>query len=212
MLYPKIETLYNRDPKTFKVITDQVRCPEFECIKTWSVTEKIDGTNIRIMWNATEKKVTFGGRTDNAQIPATLVAHLVETFTPDKFNNAFDVVDEVILFGEGYGPKIQKGGGNYCQAVSFRLFDVLVGRWWLDGRDVIDIASSMGTKSVPYLAPITELPRSIYALSDILPESHVAYVENNVSVQAEGIVARSTPLMFDRAGNRVMWKLKFKDF
>jgi hypothetical protein len=208
MEYPKIETLYNRDPKTFKVITYQVRCPEFECIKFWSVTEKIDGTNIRVMWNAADKKVTFGGRTDNAQIPASLVAHLVETFTPDKFG--FDV--DAILFGEGYGPKIQKGGGNYCQSASFRLFDVLVGRWWLDGSDVVDIASSMGTNAVPYLPPITELPRSIGDLSAILPNSHVAWVENNINVQAEGIVARSAPLMFDRAGHRVMWKLKFKDF
>jgi hypothetical protein len=160
------------------------------------------------MWNAAEKKVTFGGRTDNAQIPATLVAHLVETFTPDKFN--FDV--DTILFGEGYGPKIQKGGGNYCPVVSFRLFDVLVGRWWLEMRDVVDIAISMGIRAVPLLADITKLPSSLADLERKIPISPVAYGENGMEIQPEGIVARSAPLMFDRAGNRVMWKLKFKDF
>ena len=28
----------------------------------------------------------------------------------------------------------------------------------------------------------------------------------------EGIVARTEPLLLDRRGNRVMWKLKTKDF
>ena len=51
--YPKIETLFTRDEK-FKV-TDIIRLPEFENIKKWLVTEKIDGTNIRIIYTPDEK-------------------------------------------------------------------------------------------------------------------------------------------------------------
>jgi len=68
MEYPKIETLFNRDEKTFKVYPDQLRNSVYGIIKTWQFTEKIDGTNIRIIWN--DGKLTFGGRSDNAQIPA----------------------------------------------------------------------------------------------------------------------------------------------
>ena len=48
MSYPKIETLFKRDEK-FN-ITDEIRCPEFDNIKKWLITEKIDGTNIRIIY------------------------------------------------------------------------------------------------------------------------------------------------------------------
>lgn len=74
--YPKIETLLNRDPKTFKVIEGQWRLPEFAYLADaeWLFTEKIDGTNVRIQWE--EGVLRFGGRTDNAQMPTVLLAEL----------------------------------------------------------------------------------------------------------------------------------------
>ena len=76
--YPKIETLFNRDEK-FK-LTSEVRSPVFATIKSWVVTEKIDGTNIRINLDENDV-VTFNGRTDNAQIPAELAIYIVKEFT-----------------------------------------------------------------------------------------------------------------------------------
>lgn len=35
---------------------------------------------------------------------------------------------------------------------------------------------------------------------------------DNREYMPEGIVARSDPLLFNRKGERVMWKLKMKDF
>jgi len=48
--YHKIETLLDRDEK-FKVIQGKWRLPEFEYLQDnqWMFTEKVDGTNIRIM-------------------------------------------------------------------------------------------------------------------------------------------------------------------
>jgi hypothetical protein len=209
MEYPKIETLYDRDLKTFKVITDHVRCPEFDIVNRWYVTEKIDGTNVRVFWDAANKEVRFGGRTDNAQMPVFLLEHLRSTFTVDRLS-FFE--SDMILYGEGYGAKIQKGGGNYRTGVSFRLFDVLIGKWWLEPYSVEEIAMQLDISTAPALGIISYLPRCISDLNSLVEHSIVAAQENAMTVQAEGIVARSYPLLFTRSGKRVMWKLKFKDF
>ncbi len=210
MEYPKIETLYNRDPKTFKVIVDQIRLPEFDNVRRWHITEKVDGTNLRVMWDGVKKELTFGGRTDNAQMPTSLVTYLQQTFTPDMFA-AFD--GSVTLFGEGYGEKIQKGGGNYRKGVSFRLFDVMIGQWWLEPENIKDIAQKMNCNHVPFYGVIDYLPDSIADLQKIDHRASItAYQDGGEGCLPEGIVARSYPLMLTRRGDRIMWKLKYRDF
>ena len=48
--------------------------------------------------------------------------------------------------------------------------------------------------------------------SDALGMKSVAKEEGDESHRAEGVVARTTPLLFTRKGQRLMWKLKVKDF
>ena len=105
MKYPKIETLWNRDPQTHKVLPGELRLPEFGLVSRWLVTEKIDGTNVRIMLHA-DGSVEYGGRTDNAQMPTTLIGYLTETFTREKMQATFQQNEdgtwpEVAVFGEG---------------------------------------------------------------------------------------------------------------
>jgi len=224
--YPKIETLYNRDKKTFKV-TGEIRCPEFLLINQWILTEKIDGTNVRVMLEP-DGRVHFEGRTDRAQMPPFLLTKLQEMFPEELVQNAFEQDDiglwpSVVCYGEGYGERIQKGGGNYRKGVSFRLFDVRVGDWWLNWESVEDVAKKLNIKTVPFLTSIVDwLPHSIGELNSLFfseqrgqnePGSIVALEEcGKTDVQAEGIVAHTDPLLFDRRGRRVMWKLKYKDF
>src|SRR5262245_41422558 len=129
--YPKIDTLFDRDERTFKVIPGKFRRPEFDLVGEWDVYEKIDGTNVRVIYRPDMDILLFGGRTDNAQMPPRLMAVLTSMFPKSKMKEVFGAdgaTDEVVLYGEGYGPTIQKGGGNYRGDVSFRLFDVLVGK------------------------------------------------------------------------------------
>lgn len=89
------------------------------------IDEKIDGTNVRVFWNPNDAvPVKFGGRTDNAQMPTSLLNYLQNTFTLEKLYKQFPSASQVILFGEGYGPKIQACGSRYRDDVSFILFDV----------------------------------------------------------------------------------------
>jgi len=217
MEYAKMETVFNRDKETF-VVTDELRNPVFGIINSWQVTEKIDGMNIRVLFSA-DGKVEFRGRTDAAQLPGDLIKYLYETFTPDKmkvlWNKEKDGVvtvdpTDIILYGEGYGAGIQKGGGDYGKAKRFRLFDVLIGgRWWLNWQNTLDVADKLGIQTAPYLG---ELP-----LPEIVDRVRTGFTslvmdEGHKERQAEGIVARTIEPLFDMRGNRVIIKLKTKDF
>ena len=156
--YHKIETLYERDDKTHKLKPELIlKNRVYGIIKSWIWTEKIDGTNIRCIWNRwlaqcghtvgsrdqnfcqecgqkiakvrEEGRVRFGVKTDNAQIHGDLVKHLYETITPAKLSTSFpEDVGDVVLYGEGYGAGIQEGGTD-SPTKRFILFDVLVGGW-----------------------------------------------------------------------------------
>jgi hypothetical protein len=196
--YPKIESLYVRDPVTFG-FTEELRLVEFDYLKhnLWLWTEKVDGTNIRVMWDG--EKVRIGGRTDDAQIPTFLYDRLIELFPPEKF------ADPMCLYGEGYGAKIQKGGGNYkVDGVDFVLFDIKVGPWWLRWDDVNDIASKMNVPVVPLhgcggIDTATQLVREGFesAWGDF---------------RAEGLVLRPAVDLVQRNGKRIIAKIKTKDF
>jgi len=216
MKYPKIETLYDRD-ENFNVDSARLRLPEFVLINRWVVTEKVDGTNIRIFLTL-DGTVEIRGRTDKAQIPVFLFSYLRETFTQNAVRDALVPDGEIqtheyILYGEGYGNKIQKAGKQYRpDDVSFRLFDVKVGGLWLDWENVENIAWKLGICTVPVLGFIYHLPKSKDELLAIIDESVVAMEDSENILLPEGIVARTDPLLLTRRGERLMWKLKFSDF
>jgi hypothetical protein len=88
-----------------------------------------------------------------AHRPADLIQYLYETFPADKMREAFWLPDEAgkiqpvkaVLYGEGYGAGIQKGGGQYRKVQAFCLFNVLVAdKWWLDWSNVGDVAAKPG--------------------------------------------------------------------
>ncbi|KKM01397.1 hypothetical protein LCGC14_1794810 [marine sediment metagenome] len=79
--YHKILSLFKRNMATDgKFIIGEWTTPELEYLKDnqWVWTEKVDGTNIRIMWDGVD--VVFGGRSDNAQLPVTLIMELDKLF------------------------------------------------------------------------------------------------------------------------------------
>ena len=204
MKYPKIDTIWKRDENNkYNIIEGDYSKIEFSNINKWNITEKIDGTNIRIIYR--NGIVSFGGRTDNAQIPATLFEYLQKTFTNDVMKRAFGD-DDAILFGEGYGPKIQKGGGLYRDDVSFVLFDVVIGEWWMLRDSIEDIASKLNIECVELIGTM-----SIDEAVEYVKNKPDSILSKNKK-EMEGIVARSYPLMRFRNGNPIMWKLKARDY
>lgn len=203
--YHKIDTLFERDEK-FIVDPARLKKSVLATIREWDVTEKIDGTNVRVMLSETGD-VTFGGRSDNAQMPADLMMKLIAMFPQQKMTDALWIggtQTSAILYGEGYGAGIQKGG-TYRPDKSFILFDVLVGgTWWLDREDVDDVARKLGIDTVPYLGRMT--------LDEIVALVRTPFPSKIGTGMAEGIVARPIETLFDKRGERVIIKLKTKDF
>lgn len=209
--YPKIETLYDRNDK-FKVIEGKLRLDEFSLVERWLVTEKIDGTNVRIefMSAGPETNVVYKGRTDNAQMPPALLDALLADVGWEVIPQAFDVGVSGVLYGEGYGPKIQSGGYYRPDSPGFRLFDVRVGDWWLNWPDIEDIANKLGVQTVPVLARDVSLETA--ANLAVYPSATAALDGGDSARQHEGIVCRTDPLLLTRSSSRLMWKLKGKDF
>jgi len=205
--YHKIETLYERDEETFSIKPELIlKNRVYGILKTWHWTEKIDGTNIRVIWQ--DGKLAFGGKTDNAQLHTELANWLHENITPEKMESAFpDCCDApVVVYGEGYGPGIQKNGRLYAASKKFIVFDVRVGFWWLNDENMRDVAAKLGLDAVPYLGEMT--------LEDATAKVRAGFRSslNGGVAQAEGMVGRPIEALFDKKGHRLIVKLKTKDF
>ena len=206
--YPKIETLFERDPNTLKVIKGTWRTPEFEYLKDriWLFTEKVNGTNIRVMWDG--EMISFDGRYDDAQIPASLLARLQALFLSDKLRQVF-ANKSVCLYGEGYGNHIQKTGSLYIPtSVDFVLFDVVIEGWWLRRNDIEDISRTLDIDVVPIIGEGTLEEAAKLAEAGFV--SHWSAPEREFL--AEGLVVRPKVDLFDRRGKRIIGKIKHKDF
>jgi hypothetical protein len=190
---------------------------EFLAGNKWEFSEKVDGTNIRV-GSTGDGIVLFKGRSDNAVIPTPLSDYLFSKFNPDLFEEA-GLNDDMTLYGEGYGPKIQ-GGGKYREDHSFVLFDVKIGDFWLTRDNVDDIASKLGIESVPTIGEGT-----LYDAIDIVSSGMTFGPVGNVirwgsgglqsqwgNFEAEGIVARPLVPLFNRKGERIITKIKAVDF
>ncbi len=202
--YHKIETIFERDTVTNKLIEGNFRKPEFEYLANlkWIGTEKVDGTNIRIMWDGVDIKI--GGKTDNAQIHKDLITRLEELFFTKKevFIEKFGE-KQVCLYGEGYGAGIQTGG-RYKSTKDFVLFDVLINEYWLDRGNVQGIADMFGVDIVPIVREGT-----LYELVDMVKSG---FKSNWGDFVAEGIVARPVVELTNKFGERIITKIKYRDF
>ena len=208
--YEKIQTLYKRDKDNKFVIMPGVYSrDEFQNVILWEVTEKIDGMNVRVFYDGPSQEIAFTGRTGKSILSEQLKQRLEELFTIDKFEEVFDMekTRSVLLYGEGYGPKIQKGGGKYREDQSFILFDILTNETrWMEGSEVREKAELLGIDRVPVLGEMG-IPRIVRFVKG-RPSSRISKEEKIM----EGVVCRSVPLMLNRYGERVIFKLKVKDY
>jgi ATP-dependent RNA circularization protein (DNA/RNA ligase family) len=207
--YHKIQSVFKRDMENNAQFTEEYAMPEIEYLKDnqWIFTEKIDGTNIRIMFDG--GKITYGGKTDNAQLPCDLVEKLHQMFDGkldlfrECFKNTTDNPTEVCLYGEGYGSGIQKGG-CYQETKEFVLFDIKIGGSWLLRENIEEIAEKFEIKVVPIIGSGT--------IDEAIEMTKKGFNSQWGNFVAEGIVARPKVELRTRKGDRVITKIKHKDF
>lgn len=206
--YHKIQSMFKRDKETKRMLFGQWTCPEFEYLQNnpWQFTEKVDGTNIRVIFDG--ERIMFKGKTDNAQMPPGLLDRLHELFDSkiETFKTIFSkdgVVFPACLYGEGYGAGIQKGG-CYKQTKDFVLFDTLINEYYLLRPAVEDIATKLGIDIVPLVGTGT--------LRDGIAMVKAGYKSAWGDFLAEGIVARPAIELNMRNGHRIITKIKHIDF
>lgn len=226
MLYPKIDTLFERDPTTFKIIPGEFTNKIYKLVREWEWTEKIDGTNIRIMYNpdllntklvkdsfdtstgntySVWDCITYGGKEDKSEVPEGVKDYLDETLSVDRLHSLFGE-KPVTIYGEGYGAKIQTGKG-YSPTQKFIAYDILVGeRYWLNPYDVEDICIQLGLDVVPHLGKM-----EIHEAVEMLSEGFKSKLGDG-SMDAEGLVGRPPIPLFDAKHRRLICKLKTCDF
>lgn len=186
--------------------------PEFELLRNddWTWTEKLNGTNTRIIWDG--HKVRVGGRTDSASMPVKMVEMLQATFTEELLEQTFNR-GQAVLYGETVGPGITKGSGNYGKDLFFALFDVRLpvdkttgvkaDFWWLKPGAVRDVSLKLGIEVAPEHAqgPIG------WAMEKLHNGLKSAYGD----FWAEGLVGRPPLGLYARDGERMLMKIKHED-
>jgi hypothetical protein len=210
--YVKINTMWEREERTGIITPGIWATAEITYLKDllWRWSEKVNGMNLRLHFNGT--RLTIGGRTDDAMLPAPLVAWIGEHLgAPELWRETFRTgmgPADVTVYGEGYGAGVH-GGGKYRPDLAVIVFDVLVvsetGRWWLQPDDVADVAAKLGLETAPDLGTMT------------LPEAWSVIQEGRLDsawpgVRAEGMVGRPLVPLFTRKGELVMVKIKQDDW
>ena len=113
----------------------------------------------------------------------------------------------ISLYGEGYGAKIQKGVNYISNDVNFILFDVKIGKWWLDRESIKDIANKLGISAVPLMGYMT-IPEAI----EYVKKGFKSTIAENKDYDAEGLVLKTPCGLLKRGGERLITKIKTVDF
>lgn len=211
--YPKIKTLWKRDPATGHktVLEGEYSKPEFEYLADckWEWTEKVDGMSVGVVYDA-ERGVTYIGQKATVVIPDRLQEALFALFGSGQLVSVFPDSPSFTLYGEGYGGKIRKGS-RYRMDQSFVLFDVRVGEQWLPWSEVERIGLQLGIGPVPWLGS-----GNLKELSGYVRRSPVSAWNGEggegSEFPMEGVVARPSVELVNRWGERVITKLKVLDF
>lgn len=220
--YPSIETVFPRDKSTNKLSYDRLRDKTHEAVAFWIATEKVDGTNIRVSIER-DGSISYYGRNTNI-IPPGMKEVLDAVFLPAKEAILAAYPDEsmIVIYGEGFGQGIR---GSDTQEYTksgkhFIMFDVYLqydkgNGYFLDVEELKEFSKKFNIEIVPIVGVFqwNDIGDNVLAfMNRICPESLVAKRLGGNQAVREGIVCKPLRELRDRYGNRIMWKLTFREF
>lgn len=207
--YHKINTVFKRDPdnKHKSLLIGQYSTEELGYLKDamWVWSEKIDGMNIRIIAEPGKDGYSIRGKTDRALVPDGVVNYIRGVLSGNKIPSMFGD-KHVVLYGEGYGAGIQRGD-KYCSDQKFMLFDVTVDGLFLDRICVGRVALATNFW-MPADVGIGTLEQAV----EFARQGFTSYAAETPHTMAEGLVMRPLCELRTRRGDRIITKIKHKDF
>lgn len=207
--YPKIYGPFKRfidGPRKGQFDIGNWMFPEFEALADlpWQWTEKINGMNVRVIWDG--YKVTFAGRGDNARWPLHLLEYLQKTFSEYLLEQQFGSTP-AILYGEGHGANVVEGSGVYGYDPGFTLFDVKIGGFWLERSSLVSVSNGLAVPLVPLV-----LTGPISQAIDLLTSGLRSDWSDRSLFHAEGLVGKAPSGLLNRKGEPIWMKIKTEDF
>lgn len=169
----------------------------------WVYSRKVDGENIRIQWNG--EQALWNGKSNAFQCGVEFTEYMNDTFLEEIFEEKFGRDKIVTLFGEKMGPKTQRNElGLKKEAVI--LYDVNINGTWLSKVNVVEIAGYFGA-NVPSIYQYMPHGRVSAKLREL-----IEMCANGEFKDWEGIVATPLVEMRDQKGQRVIVKIKNRDY
>lgn len=165
--------------------------------------EKIHGTSAHIKWSQSQISLFSGGASFESFKAIFIEEELIRRFIELGH-------EEVTVYGEAYGGKMQGMKATYGDKLRFVVFDVKIGETWLNVLNADDVSAKLGLEFV-FWKKIPATPEAIDAERD----ADSVQAIRNLGIPGkmrEGIVLRPLEEFRDHHGNRIITKHKRDDF
>ena len=211
--YTKIGSPFKKDDK----FLNKEELSQYLPKGIWILTEKIDGTNIRIILTKPEedgtRQIFVGSRKlllNKEDKGSKQYFDCIEEINLNKIKEYFkDVNSTVIIYGEGYGAGVQKGS-IYSSKKNFRVFDIRIGQAYQDFDYVQKVCIDNQLNLVPIFGEV-DLIHYEGCINDLNNFENTLIKEGDGG-KPEGLVYKFEPVLLNKYGERLIFKVKFKDF
>jgi len=166
--------------------------------------EKVHGTSAHVMYRGGVVHGSSGGAGAKAFEACFDRLALCEAFRALGHDN-------VTVYGEAYGGKMQGMRHTYGDALRFIAFEVKIGETWLDVPNACDVATKLGLEFVPWVeveAPTREAMIAALDEQRDAPSQVAVWRGVNVEKPREGIVIRPPFECVSSDGTRLIAKHK----
>ena len=211
--YAKFSSPFKKDEKFINTNELSQKLPKGRWIKT----EKIDGTNIRIILTKPnevgEREVLIGSRKlilNEADKGSKQYLDCIKEVNLFKLKEYFkDINSTIIIYGEGYGAGVQRGG-IYSLEKNYRVFDIRIGEAYQDFEYVEKVCIDNQLNLVPINSEVEEI--TYEECVESLEDFDETLIKEGSGGKPEGIVYKFEPVLLNKYGERLIFKVKHKDF
>lgn len=196
------------------VDTTKLREPYLEEIydnMMFEAKEKVDGSNRFFYWDG--NRVEVFGKSEKTEFSKTELELYDLEELERRFEDKFGREVEVQVFFELVG---KHGNGMIYNTDKnehlMLVFDVCVNGTWLQWLDVEDVAIYLGLNAVPYNGHMTIKEAVQKVRQGMVSSVPGLFKAGREGVEAEGLVICSANRFRDYKGNRLIYKIKARDY